>query len=234
MSMKWLSLVAIAGVCIAAPAVHADMPLSFSMEVQPVYDFVVFDSPDPFDLVPPGVSQVIIPFNPSGPMGVEVSSDLNDPAKTSADVSTITGEFAGDFGGIPYTLRIFQFNEGGLSNIVRDSGGDLISADLTMTAVFEQILEFSKLDPGLQDVRLFGDPMTFTGAVDGIPFAYGTSLTSPTPRGLYLDNGDGSYVQIGAVQDRFLNVVPEPASQCLLVLGALGGAIGLGRKQRLG
>ncbi len=193
-------------VLLATPTL-ADLPTSFTVDVQPVYQLVL----DEGTIFNPG-PELVVPFAPLGEMGFEFSNNnINDPLATSADFATLSGEFSGDFGGIPYDLRIIQFLGGGLTNIARDTNDQFVSADASFTAIFEQIL-----GPGTtEEVRVFGAEMTFTGPVDAVPFDLGTSFESPEFVDLFLDTGNGTSLLIGGVQDRFLNVVPEPSTAML-------------------
>lgn len=197
----------------ALPAL-ADLPTTFTVDVQPVYELVL----DAGTVFNPG-PELVVPFAPLGEMGFDfANNDINDPLATSADFATVSGEFSGEFGGTPYDLRIIQFLSGGLSNIMRDTNGEFVSADATFTAIFEQIL-----GPGTpEQVRVFGGEMTFTGQVDAVPFDLGTSFESPEFVELFLDTGNGTSLLIGGVQDRFLNVVPEPSTAVLACLCGFG------------
>ncbi|MCA9261403.1 MAG: PEP-CTERM sorting domain-containing protein [Planctomycetales bacterium] len=196
----------------ATPAQTALAQVSFTVPVQPVYDFVVFPSPDPFEINPSDTENAVFHFEPLGAMGFTLGSEVSDPGATTAPIDTLSGEFFGAFGEIPFTLRIFNFLGGQLTNIVR-TAGDVTAADVEFTAEFEQILA-----PGTpQEARLYGSPMRFTGAIDSVPFAVGVSFTSPDFVDLFLGDGVVVKTQVGGVQDRYLNVVPEPSSALLLV-----------------
>lgn len=200
---------------LATPPSMAELPTSFIVEVQPVYELVLF----PETPLNPVDENAVVPFAPLGEMGFEfANNDLNDPLATSAEFATLSGEFSGDLGGTPYDLRIIQFLGGGLSNIARDTNDDFVAADVTFTAIFEQIL-----GPGTTEaVRVFGGEMTFTGVVDAVPFDIGTSFASPEFVDLFLDTGNDTSLLVGGVQDRFLNVVPEPSAIWLAGLCAVG------------
>ncbi|MCA9185923.1 MAG: hypothetical protein R3E01_36615 [Pirellulaceae bacterium] len=199
---------------ITLPAV-AQLPTEFTIPIRPDYELVLFPG-TPFNM---GTENLVVPFSPLGEMGFSMAGNaINDPLATSADFTNISDEFAGNFSGTPYDLRIIQFLGGGLSNIVRNGSADIQSADVSFTAIFEQ-----KLGPGSpEEVRVFGGEMTFIGTVDAFPFDEGTAFGSPSFVDLFLDTGNNTSVQIGGVQNRFLTVVPEPGSVALALFAIVG------------
>lgn len=191
----------------------AQLPTQFTLPVQPVYDLTLFDG-TPFN---GSGMDLTLPLTALGEMEFTfANNDINNPLATSADFSQLTGEFAGQLpGGVPFDLRPFSFLSGGLTNIVRDINGDFVSADASFTVLFEQVV----LPNTPNEARILGDAgMTFTATVDAIPFAIGTSFVSPDRVDVLADLGT-SMPLVGFVDNRFLNVVPEPSS---LLLGALG------------
>ncbi len=198
--------------------------------VQPVYELVFTNGTD-FNMTG---GDLVVPSQAIGSASFEIAdSDLANLALTTIPLVSALGNFQGSLpaglplpAGTPFDLNAFQFISGELTNVVRGVGGSIDGADVSFTVLFEQIVA-----PGSPNqVRLFGDPMTFTGPIDSIPFSVGTSFVSPDPVDLYVDLGGGASALVGSVQNRFLNVVPEPSAAVLLLLGAAGAAYGVRRR----
>lgn len=195
------------------------------MNVQPVYQFEIFPSSGFIK----GDENVTLDFEAFGSADISINDEdiqefLNDmtlPIPLAAVSGTFEGEMpAGTIlpEGTPFTLRALELVEGELSNVTVDDQNNINGADVTVTLLFSHDIFVGMPD----EIRLFGDEMTFTGEIDSVPFSVGTSLVSPEPVGLYRDSLDGE--QVGLVKNRFLNIVPEPTSLSLLVLCGLAAA----------
>lgn len=209
--------------CLASISAPTAEALTFVQpNVQPVYQFVIFPSSGFIT----EDENVTLDLDALG--SVEISIDDADIAAFIANptlpipIDSAFGTFDGQLPagtvlpvGTPFTLRAFELVSGQLENVTTDTAGAITGADATFTLLFDQILA----PDTPMELRLFGAEMTFTGAIDSIPFSLGTSFESPEPVALFVDNGTPDGLQVGLVQNRFLNVVPEPSSLAVAALG---------------
>lgn len=209
-------LLPLLGVAPTAEAVTIVQP-----NVQPVFDFE-FSPGTPFNS---GSTPFTVPFRALGEVTLEIlDANLADLAATTIPLESAVGAFQGVLpnddlplpAGTPFNLTAFEFVSGELTNVVRGPAGSIDAADVEFTVRFEQVVA-----PGTSNqVRLFADPMTFNGSIDGVPFSVGTTFEGPDFIDAFVDLGGGNSAPVGGVFNRFLNVVPEPSS-CLLATGLL-------------
>ena len=214
----------VAVACLSLVSASSVLALDFQQQgVQPVYQFEIFESSG---FLPPGsTGDVTLDFEALGTADISIDdADLlafiQDPT-LPIPLAAASGTFFGEMPagtvvpvGTPFTLRALELVSGQLENVTVDGMGNITGADATFTLLFSHDLFVGTPD----ELRLFGDEMTFTGSIDSIPFSVGTSFTSPEPVGLYLGGLNGD--QVGLVKNRFLNIVPEPSARVLL-LGVL-------------
>ncbi len=152
-----------------------------------------------------------------GSLTFVLDPSLNDPTKTTVPFTSVTGTLTGVLpsGFLPYTISPdLQFLGGELTNIVRDSSGNVISADVS-----DLSMRWDLVSPSLTLYTQVGLP--FDGAITSLPFAVGTVLSGPAPFDVYLQGGPDTPVAVG--EDRILTVtaVPEPCSLALSGVAAL-------------
>ena len=204
-------------------SIHSANALDFvQTNVQPVYQFEIFPSSGFIT----ESENVTLDFEALG--DVEISIDDADLLAFAENpslpipLSAASGSFLGQMPvgtivpeGTPFRLDALELVSGQLANVAADAGGNITAADATFTLLF--VHRVAPDTPA--EVNLFGAEMTFTGAIDAVPFSVGTSFTSPEPAGLFLGSLSGD--QVGLVKNRFLNVVPEPNGFGSLLLGTL-------------
>lgn len=214
----------IAAMCVATGFAYSSAnAFEFTQtNVQPVYQFEIFPSSGFIT----GTENVTLDFEALGTVDISIDdADLDAfsqnptlPIPLAAASGTFFGEMpAGTIlpAGTPFTLRALELVSGQLENVAVDGMGNIIGADATFTLLFSHDLFVGTPD----EIRLFGDEMTFIGSIDSVPFSPGTSFVSPEPVGLYLGGLNGP--QVGLVANRFLNVVPEPSASVLVALGCV-------------
>ena len=177
---------------------------------------------------------VFIPFQASGILAFELDDSVNDPAATTAAFTNVTGRLVGlsPAAFLPFEIGPIEFVGGSLTNIVRDGGGNVISADVEGLSMEWDMVT----SPGGGDeITLYTrGGLPFDSEVDSIPFSVGTILAGPEEFDGFLQTGNGVNDPLAVMgRNRTLTVVPEPTS-----LAILGTAFGLfacfGRRRRRG
>ena len=209
--------------------------LTFSSTFQADFDFEVVDGPlSAIDGINVGD---VIPFSAIG--ALEFTLDDSVPGATSMPFTNATGTLTGVAPApfLPFEITPdVQFVGGSLDNIVRDVGGQIISADVVDLRMLWEMSGNPAILMGT-DVLLYAtDPLDFNGSVSGIPFAPGDTLAGPNDFEVYLDLGLGNpglpggdpLAAIG--RNRTLTTVPEPGCIVLFTLGA--GLIVLRRRYK--
>ncbi len=152
---------------------------------------------------------------------IKFTLDDSDTSINSAKFTDAKGAFVGVVPDFPYTIDPnLQFVGGSLENIVRNGANEIISADVKDLAMRWNLTAF----PGSgSEANLFSlEPLLFSGAVTGIPFAVGNVLTGPPgAQGAYLNDGTQN-ILAAYVQNRTLTVVPEPTTIAILGFGLAG------------
>ena len=180
----------------------------------------------------PGGTTPFIPFQAIGNLTFTLDPSINDPSQpTAVPFTSVTGSLAGvsppTF--LPYAISPnLQFLGGELTNIVRDAGGNVISANIVDLSMRWTMVG----TPG--NLTLFTeDGLPFDGTTNSIPFSYGTTLAGAAPFNVYLDNG-GSDPLVVIGQNRTLTAVPEPNSAILAGLASLAvGAVLVRHRNRI-
>ncbi|MDG3004640.1 PEP-CTERM sorting domain-containing protein [Paludisphaera mucosa] len=204
---------------LASPALVRAEPLIFTSHIIADFEFSLVAgtpfNPRPFDSPP-------IPFQAVGDLTFELAASLNDPGATTVPFVNATGVLQGVYPMIygPFTISPnVAFIGGELTNIVRDGGGEVVSADVTGLS-----MEWELVGPNYG--RLYGRaPLVFDGQGLSIPFAVGNVLAGPIPFNVYADDGDrdpSNDILVAIGSNRTLTVVPEPHSAALLAVGAAG------------
>ena len=215
---------------------YSQAALVFSSIFQADFEFEVVDGPlSAIDGVNVGD---VLPFRAVGP--IEFTLDDSVPGATTMPFTNATGTLTGvaPASFLPFEITPdVQFVGGSLDNIVRDGGGQIVSADVVNLRMLWEMSGNPAILMGA-DVLLYGtDPLDFNGRVSAVPFAVGDTLVGPDDFEVYLDQGLGNpglpggdpLAAIG--RNRTLATVPEPSSIALL---ALSGGVMILRRRRLG
>ncbi len=171
-------------------------------------------------VINPGPTTPFIPFEAIGSLTFTLDSSINDPSQpTTVPFTNVTGMLAGvsppPF--LPYTISPdLQFLGGELTNIVRDSHGNVISADVS-----DLSMRWDMVGTPANLTLFTKDGLPFDGNISSIPFSYGTVLAGAADFNVYLDDG-GSDPLVVIGRNRTLTVVPEPSSFILLAAGVMG------------
>lgn len=163
-------------------------------------------------------TDVFIPFRAIGDLSFTLDDAVNNPAATTAPFLNVTGDLVGVSPGpfLPYTISPIQFLGGDLTNIVRDIGGNITSADIDGLSMTWEMIG----SPGGTPIRLYTKVgLEFNGQTSGIPFSDGMVLTGPSVFGVYLDTGMGVNDPLAVFgRNRVLTAIPEPTSAALLLV----------------
>ncbi len=178
----------------------------------------------------------ILPFRAVG--SLEFTLDDSVPGASSMAFTNATGTLTGVSPGpfLPFEITPdVEFVGGSLDNIVRNGGGQIVSANVVNLRMLWEMSGNPAILGGA-DVLLYGsDPLEFNGAISAIPFAVGDMLIGPDDFEVYFDAGLGNpglpggdpLAAIG--RNRRLTTVPEPGSVALLTLA--GGLMVVRRRQ---
>jgi PEP-CTERM motif len=182
-------------------------------------------------VINPGPTTPFIPFEAIGSLTFTLDSSINDPSQpTTVPFTNVTGMLNGVSPSmfLPYTISPdLQFLGGELTNIVRDSHGNVISANVS-----DLSMRWDMVGTPFGLTFFTKDGLPFDGTTSSIPFSYGTVLAGAADFNVYLDNG-GTDPLVVIGRDRTLTVVPEPSSIVLLAAGVvgLGGVCHLKRRK---
>jgi hypothetical protein len=183
-------------------------------------------------VINPGPATPFIPFEAVGSLTFTLDPSIKDPSKpTTVSFTDVKGSLTGvsppPF--LPYAISPnLEFLGGELTNIVRDAGGNVISADVTdlsmrwtLTGTPSNLTLFTK------------DGLLFNGTISSIPFSFGTVLAGPADFDVYLDDGATDPL-VATGRNRTLTAFPEPSSFVLAGLATLviGTVRVLGRRPR--
>jgi hypothetical protein len=177
----------------------------------------------------PGPATGFQPYEAMGALTFTLAPALNDPSQTTVPFTNVTGTLNGVYPTslLPYTISPdVQFLGGDLTNVVRDGGGNVISADVSNLSMRWDLIAAGG------NLTLFTlDGLPFNGAITSLPFSDGTVLSGADQFNVYLNVG-GSNVLVALGEDRILTAVPEPTSGALGGLAALtvGAVIALRRR----
>jgi PEP-CTERM motif len=170
----------------------------------------------------PGPASGFQPYAAIGSLTFTFDSSLNDPSQpTTVPITDVTGTLNGLYPSslVPFTISPDrQFLSGDLTDIVRDSSGNVISANVSDLAMQWDLVAFGG---GLTLFTKDAGGLPFDGAITSIPFSYGTVLAGAAQFNVYFDSGGTDYL-VAYGEDRTLTAVPEPSAILLLALGAIG------------
>ena len=173
---------------------------------------------------------VFIPFQARGTFSFELDDALDDPAATTAAFVSVTGTLDGvsPAAFLPFEIRPIEFLSGSLTNIERDGGGNVTSADVEGLSMEWEMLAA----PSGNAIRLYTrGGLPFDGQIDSIPFSEGTTLAGPDEFEGFLETGNGVNDPLAIIgRNRTLTVVPEPTS--LAILGTAFGLIAFFGRRR--
>ena len=127
--MRHRSWICAAAVLLLPGLVQAES-LTFTEQFVANFDFQLLGG----TVINPGPTTPFIPFEAMGGLTFVLDPSINDPTKTTVPFTSVTGTLTGVLpaGFLPYTISPdLRFLGGELTNIVRDSSGNLISANVT-------------------------------------------------------------------------------------------------------
>lgn len=182
-------------------------------------------------VINPGPTTPFIPFEAIGSLTFTLDSSINDPSHpTAVPFTNVTGSLAGVSppAFLPYTISPdLQFLGGDLTNIVRDSHGNVISGQVS-----DLSMRWDMVGTPANLTLFTKDGLPFDGAVSSIPFSNGTVLAGAADFNVYLDDG-GSDPLVVIGRNRTLTAIPEPSSVIILAASVVGlGGVYLRKRRR--
>jgi hypothetical protein len=225
--MRRQMLILVAAFMLFPGGVHAGS-LTFTDNLVANFEFSLLGG----TVINPGPTTPFIPFEAIGSLTFTLDSSINDPSKpTTVPFTNVTGMLSGisppPF--LPYTISPdLQFLGGELTNIVRDSHGNVISAEIS-----DLSMRWDMVGTPFGLTLFTKDGLPFDGTTSSVPFSYGTVLAGAADFNVYLDNG-GSDPLVVIGRNRTLTVVPEPSSLVLMGVGVAGIGVVCRQKRRKG
>jgi hypothetical protein len=211
--MRYRTLICVAALVLSPGLVHGG-DLTFTQAFVANFDFDVLGGTP----INPGPATGFQPYEAFGALTFTLGSSINDPTQTTVPFTNVTGTLNGVYPTslLPYTISPdVQFVGGDLTNIVRDSRGNVISADVSDLSMRWDLIAFGGA------LTLFTlDGLPFDGSITSIPFSNYTVLSGPAQFNVYMDFG-GTDLLVAYGENRTLTTVPEPTSATLAGLAAL-------------
>ena len=223
--MRRQALISVTALVLLSGVVHAG-DITFTENLVANFEFSLLGG----TVINPGPTTPFIPFEAIGSLTFTLDSSLNDPSQpTTVPFTNVTGMLNGvsppPF--LPYTISPdLQFLGGELTDIVRDSQGNVISAQVS-----DLSMRWDMIGTPYNLTLFTEDGLPFDGTVNSIPFSNGTVLAGAADFNVYLDDG-GSDPLVVIGRNRTLTVVPEPSSLVLLGSGLVGVGLCLHRRLR--
>jgi MYXO-CTERM domain-containing protein len=211
---------------LSLPGVVSAESVRFSQDLVADYEFSLVGG----TAINPGPTTPFIPFQARGVLTFELDPSLNDSGRpTTVPFVNVTGTLLGVFPAafLPHVISPdVEFLGGVLTNIVRDSNGEVTSAN-----VQDLSMRWELVGTPL-NIRLFTKVgLPSDGAVTSIPFAEGTVLAGAAEFEVFLDDG-GSDPLVAMGRNRTLTSVPEPSAAALAGMAALTLGLAAARRRR--
>ena len=162
----------------------------------------------------PGPDTGYLPYEAVGALTFTLDAAINDPTQTTVAIKDATGVFNGVLptGLLPYTISPdVQFLGGELTNIVRDAGGSITSADVSNLS-----MRWDLIAAGGALTLFTKDGLPFDGVISSIPLKNGDILSGPNVFDVYMNDGSQD-ILVAYGRDRTLTAVPEPGTVFLLL-----------------
>jgi hypothetical protein len=207
-------LLVLLGALLFVPGFARAGNLTFTEDFDAKFQFNVFDST--------GAPTGWVNYEAAGALTFTIDSAINDPSQTTVKILDVTGTLASVypsplFG--PYVISPdLQFLGGELTNIMRDGGGNLVSANVSDLAMQWYL---SAAGGAVYVYSADAGGLPFDGTISSLPFSNGTVLSGAAQFNVY-ENVGGTNVVVAWGRDRTLTAVPEPSSLALLGIGAVG------------
>ncbi len=225
------AVMAVAVALAGAISSEARADYSFSLDLVADFEFAILSNIPGLNPGNPSMTP-FLPYQAQGSLTFSLDdsilTDLNATTVAFTDVvGTLDGVSPAEI--LPYQISPTEFVGGSLTNIVRDGGGNIISAYVDNLSMKWE-LTFPEA-PGIRIFSTVGLP--FSGAVGGFPVPNGTVIAGPNPFEGYLDVGFGDPILAVIGQNRTLTVVPEPSTLALFGMMATGlAACGVWHRRR--
>ena len=161
-------------------------------------------------------------YEAAGALTFTIDAAINDPSQTTVQILDVKGTLASVYPSPLFGSYVISpdlaFLGGELTNIMRDGGGNLVSADVSDLAMQWYL---SAAGGAVYVFTADAGGLPFDGTISSLPFSEGTVLSGAAQFNVYADEG-GTNVVVAYGQDRTLTAVPEPSSLALLGIGAVG------------
>lgn len=216
--MSCVSRLLAAFVCVVLVAPNCRAALLFTSEIRAEFEFSILSS-GPLDSYGQTIGiprDVFLDYVALGSLTFELDDSFANA--TSLPFQSVTGRLNGISPAPIFSISPVQFLGGTLDNIVRDGSNNIVSGDVNNLSMRWEILVLEG-DPNLERRAFTLAGLPFSGAVGGTPFAFGDTISGPSPGPVDVFWDQDLNNPAAVVQNRSLQAVPEPSSAALLALG---------------